>query len=86
MQLQATINKIDGWAKKWRIKINQSKSTHVTPTLRNQTCPTVEIGNIDLSQENGVKCLGTHLDRRLTWAKHFKTKRNQLNLKAKQMH
>jgi hypothetical protein len=28
----------------------------------------------------------THLDRKLTWAKHIKTKRKQLNLKAKQMH
>jgi hypothetical protein len=27
-----------------------------------------------------------HLDRRLTWAKHIKSKRKQLNLKAKQMH
>jgi hypothetical protein len=25
MKLQATINKIEEWAKKWRIKINQSK-------------------------------------------------------------
>jgi hypothetical protein len=27
-----------------------------------------------------------HLDRRLTWAKHIKTKRKQLNQKSKQMH
>jgi hypothetical protein len=26
-----------------------------------------------------------HLDRRLTWAKHIKSKRKQLNLKVKQM-
>jgi hypothetical protein len=32
-----------------------------------------------------VKYLDMHLDRRLTWAKHIKTKRKQLNLKAKQM-
>jgi hypothetical protein len=31
-----------------------------------------------------LKHLGTHLDRRLTWAKYIKTKRKQLNLKAKQ--
>jgi hypothetical protein len=48
MQLQATINKIDGWAKKLIIKMNQSKSTHNTFTLRNQTCPTVQMGNADL--------------------------------------
>jgi hypothetical protein len=49
--LQATINNTDDWAKKWRIKINQSKSTHITFTLRNQTCPTVQMGNVELPQK-----------------------------------
>jgi hypothetical protein len=84
--LQATINKIDDCAKKWRININQSKSTHITFTLRNQICPTVQMGNVDLPQKNEVKYLGMHLDRRLTWTKHIKTKLKQLNLRAKQMH
>jgi hypothetical protein len=39
-------------AKKWGIKINQSKSTHITLTLRNQTCPTVQMGNTELPQKN----------------------------------
>jgi hypothetical protein len=85
MKLQATINKIDDWAKKWEIKINLSKSTHITFTLHNQTCPTVQMGNVDLPQKNEVKYLGKHLDRRLTWTKYIKTKRKQLNQKAKQM-
>jgi hypothetical protein len=61
--------------------INQSKST-----LRNQTCPTVQMGSGDLPQKNEVKSLGMHLNRRMTRAKHIKTKRKQFNLKAKQMH
>jgi hypothetical protein len=85
MKLQATINKIDDWAKKWRIKINQSESTHITFILRNQIVSTVQMGNVDLSQKNKMKYLGMHLDRRLTWAKHIKTKIKQLNLKAKQI-
>jgi hypothetical protein len=54
MKLQATISEIDDWAKKWRSKINQSKSTHITFTIRNQSCPTVQIGNVDLPQKNEV--------------------------------
>jgi hypothetical protein len=44
------------------------------------------MGNVALPQKYEVKYLGMHLDRRLTWAKHIKSERNQLNLKAKQMH
>jgi hypothetical protein len=42
------------------------------------------MGNADLPQKNEVKYLGMHLDRKLTWAKRVKSKRKQLNLKAKQ--
>jgi hypothetical protein len=45
MKPQAAVNKIDDWAKKWRIYINQSKSTHIAIILRNQTCPAVRICN-----------------------------------------
>jgi hypothetical protein len=78
MKLQATINNIDEWAKKWRIKINQSKSTHITFTLRKQTCPTLQLCSVDQPQKNEVKYLGMHLDRRLTRAKHIKTKRKAI--------
>jgi hypothetical protein len=77
MTHQATINKINDWTKKWRIKINQSKSTYITFTLRYQTCPRVQMGNVVLTPHpKKVKCLSIHLDRRLSWAKHIKTKRN----------
>jgi hypothetical protein len=52
MKRQATINMIDDWAKKWRILINESNSTHITFTLRNQTCPAVQMGNADLLQKD----------------------------------
>jgi hypothetical protein len=62
MKLQATINKIDDWVKKWKIKVNQSKSKHITYTLCKQTCRTVQMGNVDLPQKNEVKYLDMHLD------------------------
>jgi hypothetical protein len=42
MKPQTTINKVDDWAKKWKINIDQSKSKHISLILRNQTCPTVQ--------------------------------------------
>jgi hypothetical protein len=48
MKHQTTINKIEEWEKKRGIKINQSTSTHITITLRNQTFPTVQMGSVDL--------------------------------------
>jgi hypothetical protein len=85
MKFQATINKINDWAKNWRIKIIQSKSMYIIFILCNQTCRTVQMGNVDLTQKNEVKYLGMHLDIRLIWAERIKTKRKQLNLKAKEM-
>jgi hypothetical protein len=41
------------------------------------------MGNADLPQKNEVKYRGMHLDRRLTWAKYIKAKKEQLNLKTK---
>jgi hypothetical protein len=32
------------------------------------------MGNVDLPHKNEVKYLGMHIDRRLAWAKHIKTK------------
>jgi hypothetical protein len=66
MKHQATINNFEEWAKKWKIQINQSKSTHITFTLRNQTCPTVQMGSVDLPLKSEVKYLGMHLDRRMS--------------------
>jgi hypothetical protein len=43
------------------------------------------MGNVALPQKNEViyYIWVCHLDRRLTWAKHIRAKRNQLNLKVK---
>jgi hypothetical protein len=72
-------------AKRKNIYTHFSTQTVMKFAQRNQTCPTMQMGDVDLLQENEVKYLGVHLDRRLTWTKHIKTKRKQLKLKAKQM-
>jgi hypothetical protein len=77
IKLKATISKIEDSRKKWRVKINQSKSSRAGSTfaLRNQTRPAVQMGNVRLPQTTKVKYLDTHLARQLTRTKHVITKR-----------
>ena len=67
--------------KKWRMKVNETKSAQVTFTLKKNTCPPVQLNNKQLAQPEDVKYLGIHLDGKLTWRKHISTKRKQLDFK-----
>jgi hypothetical protein len=51
-----------------RIKANESDSVHVTFTTRRETCPPAQVNSIHLPQQEDVKYLGLHLDRRLNLA------------------
>jgi hypothetical protein len=67
------------WYKKWRIKVNQSKSLHTTFTLRLPPCPMVSLDNIQISSSQLAKYLGLTIDRRPTWSYYIKIKRLALN-------
>ncbi|CAB0035793.1 unnamed protein product [Trichogramma brassicae] len=84
--LQKHISKVETWYKSWRIKVNETKSIHTTFTLCTKKCPSVFLNGINIPQDNVVKYLGIHLDRRLTWRSHIWTKRKQLNLKIRKMY
>jgi hypothetical protein len=49
-------------------------------------CPLVHIKNVQLSQEEDVKYLGLHLDRRLTWHKHIFVRWKQLGITLTKMY
>ena len=85
-KLQKYLDLINIWFKQWRIRVYETKSTHVTFTLRKRTYPPLLLNNKNIPQSNDVKYLGIHLDRRLTWRKHIWTKRKQLNLKLRKMY
>ena len=80
-KLQIHLDEIQKWLRKWRIKANETKSVHVTFTLKRETCPQVYINRKPLPQVECVRYLGLHLDRRLTWRPHIFNKRKQLGLK-----
>ena len=85
-KLQMHLKKIQSWLKTWRMKANEAKSVQVTFTLSKMTCPPVKLNNDHLSQEDEVKYLGIHLDRRLAWRKHITIKRKQLDLKLRNLY
>jgi len=68
---------IDLWTKRWKIKINESKS-FITFTLRKGSCPLVTMNNILIPSYSEVKYHGLILDNKLTGNPHLKAKRKAL--------
>lgn len=85
-KLQEHINKIQDWCNKWKIKINDDKSKHITFALRRDVCPQIQLNGQMIPQYEEVKYLGMHLDRRLTWAKHIWNLRKRLGLKLRDLY
>lgn len=84
--LQRGLDEINVWLGKWRIKASVNKSVHATFTLRRGDCPPVTLGDNILTHNDSVRYLGNHLDRRLTWKKHIKCKRDELNIRHKNLY
>lgn len=84
--LQNALDILSNWLKTWRISINETKSAHITFTLRSATCPQVSLNNINIPQVNQVKYLGMIIDRRLTWKNHIWSKRLHLNSKFRNLY
>ena len=85
MNIQTHLRKIEHWTRKWRLKINETKSTHITFTLRKETCPPVHINQANIPQTETVKYLGLHFDKRLTWREHVTKIRKHLDLKTREL-
>jgi hypothetical protein len=84
-QLQYQLHLLQEWCDKGKIKINQIKPSQITFTTKHMNCPPVTINNIQIPVQKEVKYLGLYLDQKLTRQKHFKAKRQHLNLKVQQM-
>jgi hypothetical protein len=84
-QLQKHLNLLERWFHRWKIKVNESKSAHVTFTLRKGQCPPIYLNQIPFRQQDNVKYLGLHLDSKLTWKHHIVTKRKQIDIKFREL-
>jgi hypothetical protein len=83
--LQEHLLEIITWTRRWKLKINESKSSHISFGLRRGQCPPVNIKQTDIPQAETVKYLGIHFDRRLTWKDHVLIKSRQLDHKTREI-
>jgi hypothetical protein len=67
------------------MKVNETKSSHITFTLRKGQCPPVCINQTVIPYVETVKYLELHLDRRLNWKEHIAMKRKQLDHKTREI-
>ena len=85
-RLQTHIRLIQNWLNMWRIRVNDTKTHHITFTLKNKNCPAVLLYDKPINQVDEVKYLGIHLDKRLTWQKHIWSKRKQLDIICRKLY
>lgn len=86
-KLQRALDKIYKWTTDWKIKLNESKSNHVTFALRqNNSNLSVSLNRILIPQAESARHLGLNLDSKLNWKHHVRPKALQLNLKTRQMY
>jgi hypothetical protein len=60
--LQDALSKVTCWAKKWKTKLNETKSTHTTFTLKNYSYQPIVINGAIVPKQDTLKYLGMHLD------------------------
>jgi hypothetical protein len=85
MNIQAHLRKIERWTRKWRLKINETKSAHFKFSLRKETCPPVRVNQAIIPQREAVKYLGLHFDKHFTWREHVTKTRKHLDLKTREL-
>jgi len=75
-KLQAAITKVQGWARKWRIKLNETKSVHIDFTNKRIEHKPTYINHQVVPYENRAKYLGMTLNAKLRWKPHVKKRKN----------
>lgn len=83
--LQTHLDHMSSWYTKWKIKINHTKSSHLTFTLKQGAVPPITLNGLVIPKVTSSRYLGLILDQRLTWADHIKSKRVLLNARRKSL-
>ncbi|KAK2578436.1 hypothetical protein KPH14_012564 [Odynerus spinipes] len=84
--LQNHLQKMEDWMRNNKIKINITKCSHITFTLKKEEPPKIKLQNLEVPQTNSVKYLGLHLDKKLNWKKHIQEKIKHINISKRSMY
>jgi hypothetical protein len=85
LNLQELLHFLEKWLKKWKIKVNKSKSSYIKFTFWKGHCPAGNINQTIITEREAVKYLGLNFDCRLNWKEHIGRKRKQIDLKTKEI-
>jgi hypothetical protein len=85
LRITYTSSKNKKWLKEWIIKVNESKSSHTTFTLRNGHCSAVNINQTIIPETEVVKYRRTALRLQVELEEHIDRKMKQIDLKAKEI-
>lgn len=84
-KLQRAVTTMSNWTKKWRIQLNETKSTHINFTNQKINHIPVKINSNTIPHANTAKYLGMTLDAKLRWKEHVKKKHGELKIKLRKM-
>jgi len=84
--LQEYLHIFNKGLQKWKIKVNETKSSHLTFTLRNDPSPPIYLNEVEITPAKTVKYLGLHLHTKLIWRDHITKKRKQMDLRYKELY
>ena len=85
-KLQRAADNIVTWTRKWRIKLNETKSTYINFTNKKIEERTILLNGIRIKPANTAKHLGMTLDVKLRWKAHIKMKKEELQYKFRKMY
>ena len=85
-KLQKATDTVSNWTKRWRIKLNETKSIHVNFTNVKVNWIPIYLNSQQVSHANTAKYLGMTLDAKLKWKEHVKKKKEELNIKYRKMY
>lgn len=82
--LGKALRKIEGWAKKWRVKINASKSQALLVSKRRtgERRPILQLLGERIPWTTTARYLGVTIDSRLTWKQHIREVRNKVQARV----